>query len=81
MKYIATKQEDGTEEIFIFPMDVNHDCMAEVLSGIRNQTWGDWKRIRRNPISAGFIEGGQCVGGSETLQLKARPEDTSLLKA
>lgn len=79
MKYIVTKQEDGTEEIFIFPRTVNHDCMAEMLSYIKDQSWGHWTRIMREPISAGFIEDGVCVGRSETLRLASRPEDTAML--
>lgn len=79
MKFITTKQEDGTEEIFLFPREVNHDCMAETLKGIRSQSWGDWKRVRREPIAAGFVEGGKCTGYSETLNLKSRPEDSRLL--
>ena len=79
MKYITTKQPDGTEEIFTFPRSVHHDCMAEILGHIRSQSRGDWKRVRRVPISAGFVEGGKCVGMSESLSLRSRPEDTALL--
>lgn len=54
--------------------------MAEVLESIRNQKHGSWKRIHREPISAGFVEGGKCVGKSESLGLQSRPElDTALL--
>ena len=81
MKYIVTQQTDGTEEIFIFPRSVNHNCMAEALERIRDKTWGDWKRVTRKPISAGFVENGKCVGMSETLKLKSRPEDTKLLSS
>ena len=80
MKYIATKRDDGTEEIFIFPRSVNHDCMAEMLRGIRDQSWGNWKRIHRSPVSAGFVEGGLCIGYSESLNLRSRQEDTALLR-
>ena len=81
MKYIATKTEKGVEEIFTFPFAVHHDAMAEMLSHIRNQTHGQWKRVYREPISAGFVDStGHCHGHSETLKLKARPGDTDLLK-
>ena len=40
MKYIVTETKKGTEEIFIFPNTVNHDCMAEVLCHIKDQSWG-----------------------------------------
>ena len=79
MKYIVTKQPDGTEEIFVFPKAVHHDCMAEMLGHIRNQSRGSWHRVSREPIAAGFVEGGKCVGISETLGLRSRPEDTALL--
>lgn len=79
MKYIVTQDENGKEEIFIFPKSQNHDCFAESVEGIRNQTWGNWERIFRRPISAGFTDGVKCYGHSETLGLKSRPEDTQLL--
>lgn len=84
MKYIVmeTFGADSVEEIFLFPNSVNHDCMAEVLSRIKNQTWGDWKRIGRMPVSAGFVNAeGTCYGESESLGLESRPsEDTELLR-
>lgn len=79
MKYIVTKQSDGKEEIFIFPNSVNHDVMAESIKRMKNQNHGDWRRVIRIPISAGFIEGGKCVGKSETLKLASRAEDSKLL--
>ena len=81
MKYIVTEDEDGNEEIFTFPNSVNHDCMAEALGRIKNQTHGSWKRINRYPISAGFVgKDNKCYGMSETLNLKSRPDaDTKLL--
>ena len=79
MKYIVTQDENGKEEIFVFPKSVNHDCMGEVLGYIKNQTWGNWERVFRFPISAGFTDGVKCYGHSETLGLKSRPEDTQLL--
>ena len=79
MKYIVTQNESGEREIFLFPSNVHHDAMAEVLSGIRNQTHGDWRRIHREPVSAGFVVGGLCCGESESLHLKSHPDDTALL--
>ena len=81
MKYIRTEDENGVYEIFIFPRTVNHDAMAEVLSGIKNHTHGDWSRVRRVPISAGFVSStGKCFGESESLSLVSFPEDTELLE-
>ena len=81
MKYIVTEQPDadGLKEIFVFPEEVHHDCMAEAVSFIRNQSYGNWERIERKVVSAGFVRGGECVGESETLGLKSDPEDTKLL--
>ena len=68
MKYIVTETKEGTEDIFIFPNTVNHDCMAEVLCYIKDQSWGDWERVYRKPIAAGFTDGELCWGGEvETL--------------
>ena len=81
MKYIVTLNEDeGTEEMFLFPRDVNHDCMAEMVLRLRDQTTGNWKRPKRTLVSAGFVDGGVCVGYSMTLNLRSRTEDTKLLK-
>lgn len=80
MKYIVTKDEDGKEEIFIFPKSVNHDCMMEVLQRIRDQSHGRWNRIYREPVSAGFVNDGVCSGYSETLKLQSRgPIDSGLI--
>jgi len=80
MKYIVTSNEEGLEEIFIFPDTVNHNVMAESVEFMKNQH-GNWKRIERIPISAGFIEGGKCVGRSESLDIASRPQDSKLLQS
>lgn len=83
MKYIVTKQPDGTEEIFIFPDSVYHKDMAEAVGFLKLHDRlipGRWTRIERKPISAGFVRGGQCVGISESINLRSRPDaDTALL--
>jgi hypothetical protein len=79
MKYIVTQQTDGKEEIFIFPNTVHHDCMAEILGHIKDKSFGAWKRVCREPVSAGFVKDGQCVGESESLGISSRPQDTDLL--
>ncbi len=79
MKYITTKSEEGKTEIFLFPRDIDHDAMAEAIARVRNKTRGDWRRIRREPVSAGFVTGGVCHGKSETLSLESQPTDTALL--
>lgn len=82
MKYITAKKEDGLEELFLFPRHINHDCMAEVLSYIKNQTYGNWEREYREIVSAGFVTGNlTCYGASESLGFCAREkEDTELLR-
>lgn len=83
MKYIVTTDELGKEELFPFPRDVHHDAMAEVIGRIKNQTHGNWRRIMREPIAAGFIDiEGNCYGESETLRLMSRTKkDTALYQA
>lgn len=82
MKYITTHDRNGKEELFTFPRSIDHDAMAEVLCHIKNQTHGNWERVFRMPVAAGFVgPDGKCYGRSETLKLAARPEDTALLKA
>jgi len=80
MKYIRTADRDGKHEIFVFPASVNHDAMAEVLGRIKNKTTGSWERLRREPVSAGFVsKDGECFGSSVTLGIKSDPSDTELL--
>jgi len=82
-KYICTVSEDKREEVFVFPRSVDHDAMAEALQGIKDQTHGNWNRVFRTPVSAGFVDGaGNCYGLSESLGLNSRPEvDTALLSS
>lgn len=80
MKYICMSTEHRTEEIFVFPKSIDHDAMAEALSGIKDSTRGAWSRVFRVPISAGFVyKTGTCYGESETLGLESREEDTAIL--
>lgn len=75
MKYIVTKNEDGVEEIFIFPKRYNHDDMAATVNHLK--TWNhnrhnDWERHYKEPVAAGFTDGTSCQGRSETLNLESR---------
>jgi hypothetical protein len=80
MKFITTRDEAGVEEVFVFPERIHHDAMAEMLGRIKNQTHGDWHRVMRKPVAAGFVNDSfECHGMSETLKLSARAEDTLLL--
>ena len=78
MKFITTVDEKGIEEMFIFPRGIDHDAMAEALEGIKNKTHGNWERIYRKPVAAGFVNGVGTYGRSESLDLSARPEDDRL---
>lgn len=80
MKFITMQDENGKLELFTFPKSIHHDAMAEVLGRIKNQTHGNWHRVFREPVSAGFVSAdGACYGKSETLGLSSRPEDSALL--
>jgi len=80
MKYIVTVDADNLREIFIFPETVNHDVMAENIERMRDKSWGNWKRLTRTPVSAGFINQSGVYGKSESLGLASSPEDNELLK-
>lgn len=80
LKYIVTRTEKGEEEMFLFPSHIDHDAFAEALECFRNQTHGNWERVYRKPISAGFVNtNGICRGSSSSLGLSSRAEDTELL--
>lgn len=81
MKYVKTEDENGHQEIFIFPKTVNHDDLAEILSYIKVWQGNEWDRLFKKPISAGFVDRDwNCYGRSETLNLDSCPvEDTALL--
>ena len=81
MKYIVTETEQGVQDIFIFDKQIHHDCFAEMVSRIKDQSGGNWNRIKRTPIAAGFFDGKTCYGHSETLKLRSRgAEDEKLIK-
>jgi hypothetical protein len=80
-KYIVVTK-DGVQQIFTFPISVDHDRMFEAIGAIRMGSDQDWKREYRmcTAVSAGFIQDGQCCGESESLKLLSRYEiDTALL--
>lgn len=83
MKYIRVEQENGQNEIITFPMGINHDVMYEGVMRLKNHIHGDWKRVYREIISAGFVApDGKCFGRSITLGVGSLgDEDTEILKA
>lgn len=84
MKYIVTKNEEGEEEIFIFPKRYHHSDMADMVSSLKSFKNGNpdnWERHYKEPIAAGFTDGTHCHGYSETLSLKSRGDvDRALIK-
>lgn len=72
MKYVVMQDENGIQELFMFPKSVNHDVFANAVSRLKDQAHGNWKRIDRDVISAGFTDGTTCFGRSETLNLDSR---------
>lgn len=84
MKYVCFKNEElGFDEVMVFPATINHNCFAEGVSRIKNQTTGQWHRVTRTPVSAGFVtflkDKAVCFGKSITLNLESREEDTLIL--
>ena len=81
MKYVVVRSPNFGEQLVVFPSTINHDAMAEALSLIRHGPLRNWTRPDRLPISAGFTDGLNCYGRSESLNLDSRiPADTLLLK-
>lgn len=72
MKYVVMQDSIGKESIFIFSKEIHHDCAAEVFGRIKDQSTGRWNRVFRDPVSAGFTDGKNCYGSSETLGLSSR---------
>jgi hypothetical protein len=80
MKFITTQYENNKQDIFIFPKHIKYEVMADILPYIKNQTHGNWRRIPRQPISAGLVDHTQtCHTRDNLLYLGCRPEDTILL--
>jgi hypothetical protein len=71
MKYVTFDSHNG-EEIIIFPRVIQHSSLAAQVTSL---SFGGMR-----PISAGFVEGGQCIGESLSLRMKSRGDiDTALI--
>lgn len=82
MKYIVTDSDEGGKQLFIFPKKVDHDRMSDVLHEIEESIDGAAPdNFYRKPVSAGFTNGKDCYGRSETLGLKSNASDSVLLAA
>lgn len=82
LKYIIVRNRDsGKEEVFLFPKSVNHDVFAKSVGRLKNQAQGQWRRITRDIVAAGFVSPSfKCYGGSDTLHMVSREQDTKILR-
>ncbi len=80
-KYIVMiNNQSCEEEIFTFPITIDHDAMFEAIYRVKNNMSGMWSRNWRIPVSAGFINSvGECHGESITMNLTSRGEEDTLL--
>jgi len=73
IKYVTFKDHRDDEYIITFPSYMTHSELAESVVELSDKIL--------KPISGGFVEHGECVGESISLNLKSRGEkDTLLLK-
>ena len=79
MKYVVVHSESTGEQMFIFPKAVDHDAFVEVVSHIKVGDGHYWNRPFRQVVSAGFTDGANCYGRSETLNIGSRGQDMVLL--
>ena len=79
MKYVVVESEEQGKQLFIFPKNIDHDAFAEILSHMKVGTPQNWKRVYREPVSAGFTDGKTCYGKSESLGIKSDNGDTALM--
>jgi hypothetical protein len=71
MKYVVFDSYRG-KQIIIFPKIIQHSTMAD---DVHRSSFG-----AMTAISAGFIESGECIGKSESLNMESRgDEDTALI--
>lgn len=82
MKYLVLHADDGQHDVVLFPEVLTHQAMADAVSRTRNQTFGNWRRVERKPVSAGQVDvHWACSGGSEALGLVAREQDSALMQS
>ncbi len=76
MKYLVLLADDDKQDVVIFPDTLSHKAVAEEVARIRNQTFGNWRRVIRRPVSAGLVDAQWlCSGGCDELGLKAQAQD------
>jgi hypothetical protein len=81
-KYVVIDTEEAGPAPILFPPFISHADFAARYFGDR--WWDENKECRKKLLAAGFVAKGgggwNCIGGSDTLKLKARPQDTNLLR-
>jgi len=81
VKYIVYR-DGGRDHLITFPKCINHNHMAQAVESLRFGEDHNWHRRQGEIVSAGFIEGGECSGRSESLNLDSRKGiDTVIYKA
>ena len=78
MKYVAASvthpgREKEVEHIFIFPEFINHNQFADTMQRMRDSSsYGNEQLLDFRIVGAGFTDGNQCWGRSETLHCDSR---------
>ena len=78
MKYVAASvthpgREKEVEHIFIFPEFINHNRFADTMRRMRDSSsYGNEQLLDFRIVGAGFTDGKQCWGRSETLNCNSR---------
>lgn len=81
MKYLVLLADDGAQDVVIFPGALGHKAVAEAVALIRDKTFGNWRRVRRAPVSAGLVDAQWvCSGGSDELGLQAGAQDAEVMR-
>ena len=78
MKYVAASvthpgRDKEVEYIFIFPEFINHNQFADTMQRMRDSSsYGNEQLLDFRIVGAGFTDGKQCWGRSETLNCNSR---------
>lgn len=79
MKYVIFKVAGMGEWPILFPDDITHAFMARTA---KRAIESSVRVAEVEVVAAGFVNrhGGEATGFSESLSIKARPEDTALIQ-
>lgn len=72
---------DSEPLMVVFSTHIDHDKMAEAVRYLTKDSRADggWYSPGYRPISAGFTNGKDCYGRSDTLNLGSNPNDKEYL--